>query len=220
MRVEIWSDLTCPWCYVGHARFEQALAAFPHREHVEVVHRSYELEPDRAKDDVEPLVPMLVETQGMSEAQAQEHEDTLLRLSTAEGLPYVMGRDHGATFDLHRLLHFGKEQGRQGELMRRLMRANFGEERSVFDDDERLVALAVEAGLDGDAARAMLADPQAYADDVRADEREAARLGATGVPFFVLDRRLGVAGAQPTEAFTEVLEKAWADAAGGAAGQA
>ena len=210
MRVEIWSDIACPWCYVGKARFEKALAAFPHQERVEVVHRSFELDPGRAKDDTAPVIAMLAKKYGMSEAQAQAAEDNVGAQAAAEGLTYrTRGRDHGNTFDMHRLLHFAKEHGRQGELVQALYEANFAEEESVFGDDERLVKLAVGTGLDEKAARAVLADPTAYADDVRADEREAAQLGANGVPFFVVDRKYGVSGAQPTDVFTQVLTTAW-----------
>lgn len=212
MRVEIWSDIACPWCYVGKARFEKALAAFPHREQVEVVHRSFELDPGRAKDDIQPVISMLTRKYGMSEAQAEAGEDNLGTQAAAEGLPYrTRGRDHGSTFDMHRLLHFARGQGRQVELLDLLYKANFAEERSVFDDDERLVELAGGAGLDADAVREVLADPQAYADEVRADEREAAQLGANGVPFFVLDRKYGVSGAQPAEVFTRALTQAWGE---------
>ncbi|MEV7147109.1 DsbA family oxidoreductase [Streptomyces sp. NPDC093084] len=211
MRVEIWSDIACPWCYVGKARFEKALAAFPHRDEVEVVHRSFELDPGRAKDDVQPVLAMLTKKYGMSEAQAEAGEDNLGAQAAAEGLDYrTRGRDHGNTFDMHRLLHFAKEQGRQDELIQLLYRANFAEERSLFTESaERLVGLAAEAGLDAEAAREVLADPARYADDVRADEREAAELGANGVPFFVLDRKYGVSGAQPAEVFTQALGQAW-----------
>ncbi|MGV9341980.1 DsbA family oxidoreductase [Streptomyces sp. NPDC003688] len=211
MRVEIWSDIACPWCYVGKARFEKALAAFPHRDDVEVVHRSFELDPGRAKGDVQPVLTMLTKKYGMSEAQAEAGEDNLGAQAGAEGLPYrTRGRDHGNTFDMHRLLHFAKEQGKQDELLGLLYRANFAEERSVFTEgDERLVELAGQAGLDPEAARKVLADPTAYADEVRADEREAAQLGANGVPFFVLDRAYGVSGAQPAEVFTQALTQAW-----------
>lgn len=213
MRVEIWSDIACPWCYVGKARFEKALDAFPHRDQVEVVHRSFELDPGRAKGDVQPVITMLTKKYGMSEAQARAGEENLGTQAAAEGLAYrTRGRDHGNTFDMHRLLHFAKERGRQDELIQILYRANFAEERSVFaEGEERLVELAVEAGLDGDAAREVLADPAAYADEVRADEREAAQLGAGGVPFFVLDRAYGVSGAQPAEVFTQALTQAWGD---------
>jgi predicted DsbA family dithiol-disulfide isomerase len=213
MRVEIWSDIACPWCYVGKARFEKALQAFPHRDQVEVVHRSFELDPGRAKGDVQPVITMLTRKYGMSEAQAQAGEENLGAQAAAEGLAYrTRGRDHGSTFDMHRLLHLAKEHGRQDELIEVLYRANFAEERSVFTEgDERLVELAVAAGLDADDARKVLADPDAYADDVRADEREAAQLGATGVPFFVLDRKFGVSGAQLAEVFTRALTQAWGE---------
>ncbi|MFJ9667170.1 DsbA family oxidoreductase [Streptomyces sp. NPDC101219] len=212
MRVEIWSDIACPWCYVGKARFEKALSAFPHRDEVEVVHRSFELDPGRAKDDIEPVLTMLTRKYGMSEEQAQAGEENLAAQAAAEGLPYrTRDRDHGNTFDMHRLLHHAREQGRQSELLDLLYRANFAEERSVFNDDERLVGLAVDAGLDADAARKVLADPEAYAAEVREDEREAAQLGARGVPFFVLDRSYGVSGAQPVEVFGRALTQAWGD---------
>lgn len=212
MRVEIWSDIACPWCYVGKARFEKALDAFPHRDGVEVVHRSFELDPGRAKGDTQPVLKMLTKKYGMSEAQAQAGEDNLGAQAAAEGLDYrTRDRDHGNTFDMHRLLHFAKAQGRQDELIQALYKANFAEERSVFDSDERLVELAVGAGLVAEDARKVLADPTAYADDVRADEREAAELGANGVPFFVLDRKYGVSGAQPAEVFAQALTQAWGE---------
>ncbi|MEU9209629.1 DsbA family oxidoreductase [Streptomyces sp. NPDC048415] len=212
MRVEIWSDIACPWCYVGKARFEKALGAFAHRDAVEVVHRSFELDPGRAKGDIQPVITMLTKKYGMSQAQALAGEENLGAQAAAEGLAYrTRDRDHGNTFDMHRLLHFAKEQGRQDELIGLLYRANFAEERTVFDDDERLVELAVAAGLDADAAREVLADPAAYADEVRSDEREAAELGANGVPFFVLDRKYGVSGAQPAEVFTQALTQAWGE---------
>ena len=210
MRVEIWSDIACPWCYVGKARFEKALDAFPHRDDIEVVHRSFELDPGRAKADIQPVIKMLTKKYGMSETQARAGEENLGTQAAAEGLDYrTQGRDHGNTFDMHRLLHLAKERGRQDELIQIFYKANFAEERSVFGDDERLVELAVAAGLDADEARKVLADPAAYADEVRADEREAAELGANGVPFFVLDRKYGVSGAQPAEVFAQALEQAW-----------
>ncbi|HLL36567.1 MAG TPA: DsbA family oxidoreductase [Streptomyces sp.] len=212
MRVEIWSDIACPWCYVGKARFEKALADFPHRDEVEVVHRSFELDPGRAKGDTGPVVPMLARKYGISEEQAQAAEDNLGAQAAAEGLAYrTRGRDHGNTFDMHRLLHHAKQYGRQGELIQRLYEANFAEERSVFDGIERLVEIAADAGLDAAEARTVLADPDAYAAEVRADEQQAAELGATGVPFFVLDRKYGISGAQPAEVFAQALRQAWGE---------
>ncbi|MEU1124887.1 DsbA family oxidoreductase [Streptomyces sp. NPDC005899] len=211
MRVEIWSDIACPWCYIGKARFEKGLAAFAHRDEVEVVHRSFELDPGRAKGDTEQVVDMLARKYGRSPEEARGMEANVAANARAEGLGYrTEGRDHGNTFDIHRLLHLAKARGRQDELLSAAYRANFAEERSVFDDAV-LADLAVEAGLDADEARAVLADPEAYADDVRTDEREAAELGANAVPFFVLDRRYGISGGQPSEVFVQALEQAWRD---------
>lgn len=211
MRVEIWSDIACPWCYIGKARFEKALAEFAHRDEVEVVHRSFELDPGRAKGETEQVVEMLATKYGRTREEAAGMEANVAANARAEGLGYrTEGRDHGNTFDIHRLLHLAKARGRQDELLTLAYRANFAEERSVFEDDV-LLALAVEAGLDGDEARAVLADPDAYADEVRADEREAAELGANAVPFFVLDRRYGISGGQPSEVFVQALEQAWKD---------
>ncbi|MFI5807405.1 DsbA family oxidoreductase [Streptomyces sp. NPDC051561] len=213
MRVEIWSDIACPWCYVGKARFEKGLEAFAHRSDVEVVHRSFELDPGRAKGDVVPVVELLAEKYGRTREQAQAMEETVAGNAHAEGLGYrVEGRDNGSTFDIHRVLHLAKAHGVQSELLDLAYRANFAEETSVFDD-EVLVGLAVRAGLDEAETRAVLADPAAYAEEVRADEREAAELGANGVPFFVLDRRYGISGGQPAEVFTQALEQAWKDRA-------
>ncbi|WP_030691620.1 DsbA family oxidoreductase [Streptomyces globisporus] len=209
MRVEIWSDIACPWCYIGKARFEKGLAAFAHRDDVEVVHRSFELDPNRAKGDTGPVLEMLAKKYGRTLEEARAMEAHVASNAHSEGLAYLTdGRDHGNTFDIHRLLHLAKERGRQSELLDLAYRANFAEERSVFDAGT-LVALGVEAGLDEAEVRAVLADESAYAEAVREDEREAAELGATGVPFFVLDRRYGVSGGQPAEVFTQALEQAW-----------
>ncbi len=211
MRVEIWSDIACPWCYIGKARFEKGLAEFAHRDEVEVVHRSFELDPGRAKGETEQVVDMLAAKYGRTREEAASMEANVAANAQSEGLGYrTEGRDHGSTFDIHRLLHLAKARGRQDELLTLAYRANFAEERSVFDD-EVLVALAEEAGLEADEARAVLADPEAYADDVRTDEREAAELGANAVPFFVLDRRYGISGSQPSEVFVQALEQAWKD---------
>jgi predicted DsbA family dithiol-disulfide isomerase len=209
MRVEIWSDIVCPWCYVGKARFEKGLAAFAHRDEIEVVHRSFELDPSRATRETTPVIDMIAKKYGRTREEAQAMEERVASTARAEGLEYrTEGREHGNTFDIHRVLHLAKARGLQDELLDRAYRVNFAEERSLFDP-EALVALAVEAGLDEQEVRKVLADPSAYADDVRAEEREAAELGATGVPFFVFDRRYGVSGGQPPEVFTQALEQAW-----------
>ncbi|WLQ33114.1 DsbA family oxidoreductase [Streptomyces castrisilvae] len=211
MRVEIWSDIACPWCYIGKARFEKGLAGFAHRDDVEVVHRSFELDPGRAKGDTGQVIDMLAQKYGRTPEEARSMEANVASNARAEGLGYrAEGRDHGSTFDIHRLLHLAKARGRQDELLTLAYRANFAEERSVYDDAV-LVELAVEAGLDADEARTVLADPNAYAAEVRADEREASELGANAVPFFVFDRRYGISGGQPAEVFAQALEQAWKD---------
>ncbi|MFD9503856.1 DsbA family oxidoreductase [Streptomyces sp. NPDC060035] len=211
MRVEIWSDIACPWCYIGKARFEKGLAEFAHREEVEVVHRSFELDPGRAKGDTAQVIDMLAQKYGRTPEEARGMEANVAANAQSEGLGYrAEGRDHGSTFDIHRLLHLAKARGRQDELLSLAYRANFAEERSVFDDAV-LADLAVEAGLDREESLAVLADPAAYADEVRADEREAAELGANAVPFFVFDRRYGISGGQPSEVFVQALERAWKD---------
>ncbi|MEU5162210.1 DsbA family oxidoreductase [Streptomyces sp. NPDC020875] len=210
MRVEIWSDIACPWCYIGKARFERGLAEFAGRDEVEVVHRSFELDPDRPKHETVPVVEILREKYGRTEDEARGMEEHVAATARADGLPYdTAHRDHGNSFDIHRVLHLAKDRGRQSALLDLVYRANFADERSVYDD-EVLIAVAVEAGLDEAEVRAVVADRSAYADEVRADEREAAELGARGVPFFVFDRRYGISGAQPVETFAQALERAWA----------
>ncbi|MEW1615669.1 MULTISPECIES: DsbA family oxidoreductase [unclassified Streptomyces] len=210
MRVEIWSDISCPWCYVGKARFAQGLAAFAHAGEVEVVHRSYELDPHRPHGDSALMVDVLAREFGHTLDQAHAFQDRVSASARAEGLEYRTDvATHGNTFDIHRLLHHAKAWGRQDALLTLVYRADFAEERSVFDP-EVLVALALEAGLDEGEVRGVLADPAAHAEDVRADERQAAEVGVRGVPFFVIDRRYGTSGAQHADTFTHTLEQAWA----------
>ncbi|QIS15790.1 DsbA family oxidoreductase [Nocardia arthritidis] len=212
MRVEIWTDINCPFCYLGKRRFEEALADFPDRAAVEVVHRSFELDPGLPADETGPVIAKIARKYGISEAHAAANERGIGAQAAQLGLPYLTdGRDYGNSFDMHRLLHFAREQGRQEALLDALYRANFAETEHLFGDTERLVGVAVAAGFDETEVRAVLADPAAYADAVRTDEREAAELGATGVPFFVFDNKYGVSGAQPSAVFTQALEQAWSE---------
>ncbi|WP_328532068.1 DsbA family oxidoreductase [Nocardioides sp. NBC_00368] len=210
MRVEIWSDVSCPWCFIGKTRFKKALATFPHRDEVEVVHRSFEL--DRQLAETRSTTgPEHAKKYGMTPRQARAAEENLARIARAEGLDYLVDfRDHGNTFNLHRLLHLAASRDAGDTLLALFYEGNFSAERSIYDPEHQ-VELAVRAGLDDAEVRAVLADANAYADDVRADEEEATRLGITGVPFFVIDRKYGLSGAQATATFSEVLERAWAD---------
>jgi predicted DsbA family dithiol-disulfide isomerase len=208
MDVDIWSDVVCPWCYVGKARFEKALSGFEHRDDVEVVYHSFELDPAYPKEGTgETNLGMLSRKFGMPLGQAKAAEDRVAGLARAEGLGFDPERPVGNTFDLHRILHLGRDSGRQQDLIRALNQAYFAEARQVFDR-EVITEVAAGAGLDAAEVGKVL-DGDAYADEVRHDEEQAGQLGITGVPFFVFDMALGVSGAQPTELFTSALNQAW-----------
>jgi predicted DsbA family dithiol-disulfide isomerase len=209
--VEIWSDVACPWCYVGKRRFERALELFEHRDEVTVRWRSFELDPGAPAERAVSGPEHLAAKYGISVEQARANNERLEAMAALEGLDLRLGALRtGNTFDAHRLIHLGLERGIQDAVKERFLHAYFTESALVADHTT-LLGLAVEAGLDEAEARDVLASDR-YADAVRADEREAATLGANGVPFFVIDRAFGVSGAQPSDVFTEVLDRAWAQA--------
>jgi predicted DsbA family dithiol-disulfide isomerase len=208
MRVDIWSDIVCPWCYVGKARFEKALSSFAHRDEVEVIYHSFELDPGYPADKRdETNLQMLARKYAMSAAQARQADGQVAALAHAEGLGFEVERPIGNTFDLHRVIHLGLAKGVQRELLSAVNEAYFAQARPVFDHDVT-VDVAARAGLDPAAVREVL-DGDAWADEARQDEAQAHQLGIGGVPFFVLDMRLGVSGAQPTELFARALDQAW-----------
>ena len=210
MRVEIWSDVVCPWCYIGKRRFEQALAAFPHREQVEVVWRAFELDPAAPAERVGDYAELLSAKYGFPVSQGQQMIDTMTATAAQEGLDFHFETARvGNTFDAHRLLHLAHERGVQDAVKERLLRATFTEGEPV-GDHEALVRLTAEVGLDPDEARAVLGSDR-YADEVRADEAQARAYGISGVPFFVVDGKYGVSGAQPVEALAQVLATAWSE---------
>ena len=217
VQVEIWSDVVCPWCYIGKRRFERALAAFPHRDDVEVVWRAFELDPG-APEFVPGRRPVgtvdrLAQKYGVGRAGALEMTRQVTGIAAGEGLEYDL--EHavaGNTRTAHRLLHAALHEGGpalQGAVQERLLRGYFTERVDVSDPDA-LTRLATEAGLP-EAEAGLVAHGNAYADEVDADIAQAHAYGANGVPFFVLDRRYGVSGAQPLEVFTRALAQAWAD---------
>jgi predicted DsbA family dithiol-disulfide isomerase len=207
MRVDIWSDVVCPWCYIGNRRFEQGLAAFEHSADVEVVHHSFELDPEIEPGKNTRVLDMLSAKYGMSLAQAAQAEERVAATAAADGLGYTVDRAIGNTFDAHRLMHLAGDLGRAGPLLQRLYQAYFAEGQSVFDAAS-LAALAGDAGLDpGEARRAL--DDGSYADAVRADEDQAREVGISSVPFFVIDWKYGFSGARPAELLTEALREAW-----------
>jgi predicted DsbA family dithiol-disulfide isomerase len=207
MRIDIWSDVVCPWCYVGKRRFERALEAFDDRAEVQVVHRSFQLDPNRPKGQTQNRREMLMAKYHLTTAQVAAMDRRMEETAAAEGLEYHLGDGvTGNTLDAHRVLHLAAERGVQDVALERFYRAYFTEGRSLFDD-EALIALSVDAGLDAGEVRTVLAG-DAYAAAVAADIREAQTLGANGVPFFVFDHRFGVSGAQPSDLFAQVLARA------------
>jgi predicted DsbA family dithiol-disulfide isomerase len=208
LSVEIWSDVVCPWCYIGKRRFENALAQFEHRDEVEVRYRSFELDPSAPTQIDGPPAERLASKYGISVEEAASSQAQLTAMAAAEGLEYHLDRTRGGnTFDAHRLLQLAADRGVQPDVKERLMRGYFTESEPV-GDHETLVKLAAEAGLDADEARAAL-QSDAYAEAVREDEMLAQRIGIQGVPFFVLGRRFGVSGAQPAELMLEALQRSW-----------
>jgi|CXWL01.1.fsa_nt_gi predicted DsbA family dithiol-disulfide isomerase len=208
MRIDVWSDLVCPWCYIGKRRLERALADFDHRDEVEVVHRSFQLRPDTAAGSLMPRRQMLKEKYHLSDDQVETMDEKMERLAADDGLDYnLSGGVSGNTLDAHRLVHHARTLGQQDAVVERLFRAYFTEQRSIFERDS-LVELATEVGVDPTETRRVLSG-DAYAEAVKADHDQASALGARGVPFFVLDGRYGISGAQSVETFGSALQRAW-----------
>ena len=212
LHVEIWSDVVCPWCYIGKRRFEAALARFEHRDEVAVTWRSFELDPTAppSAETAGTYAARLAAKYGRSPAEAQQMVDAMTATAAGEGLDFRFDLARpGNTFDAHRLLHLAREHGLQDPLKERFDRATFGEGLRT-SDHASLRVLATEVGLPAADVDAVLASER-YADAVRADEAQARAYGISGVPFFVLGGRYGVSGAQSPEVLLAALEQARAD---------
>jgi predicted DsbA family dithiol-disulfide isomerase len=210
LRVDIWSDIACPWCYVGKRRLEAALASFPHRDAVRVTWHSFQLDPSapRTLSGERTYAERLAAKYGVSPAQGQAMISRMTETAAQDGLAMDFARIRpGNTFDAHRLLHLAKQRGRQDALEERLFSAYLCEGQAI-GEPEVLLRLAEQAGLDLDEAQGVLAG-DAHADDVRADIAQARALGVSGVPFFVVGERYGVAGAQGPETLLAVLTRCW-----------
>lgn len=218
MKVEIWSDVVCPWCHVGKRRFEAALDRFDHRDQLEVQWKSFELDPgarsqgpDGSGSEDGDYADRLARKYGTSRDGAQQMIDSMTQAAAAVGLDFRFDKAVRAnTFAAHQVIHLAGERGVQDAVKERLLLAYFTEGEPVGDPDA-LARLGAQAGLDTDEVRLAL-DEQRYAAAVREDEAEASRLGISAVPFFVVDRKYGIAGAQPPEAILEVLQQAWQQA--------
>jgi predicted DsbA family dithiol-disulfide isomerase len=209
MRIEIWSDVVCPWCYIGKRRLEAALAEFPHADDVELVWRSFQLDPSAPDTPVETVAEHLGRKYGGGADGGRQMIDRVEAVAAEEGMIW---RHHESlrvgTVDAHRLLHAAGDL--RGELKEALLRAYFVEAQNVADH-ETLTRIATGVGLDEVAVKEVLATDR-YADEVEADLRQAVAYGATGVPFFVIDQKYGISGAQPVDTFRQVLDRAWSDA--------
>jgi predicted DsbA family dithiol-disulfide isomerase len=216
LRVDVWSDIACPWCYVGKRRLESALERFHHRDDVNVVWHAFELDPGAPpeRDASVSYVERLAKKYGRSTAQAQQMIDRTAESARGDGLDFRFDQIRsGSTFDAHRLVHFALERGKQGEMEERLFAAYFTE-GCLMSDPGTLSRLAAEVGLPGEEAATTLAG-DAYAKEVREDEAMASELGISGVPFYVLGGKYAVSGAQPAELFFQALTQAWEETAKG-----
>ena len=211
MRIDIWSDVVCPWCYIGKRRLEKALDLFEHADEVEVHWRSFELDP--SAPPVRPGDPAerLARKYGISIDQARNANARLTALAQGEGLEYrLTSTRSGNSFDAHRLIHLAAETGQQSEMKERLLSAYLCEEQAIGEPDT-LYDQAVKVGLDAGRVRRLL-DGDEFADAVRADEAEAANREITAVPFILIDDRFGIPGAQDTDTIVAILRRAWAKA--------
>ena len=211
MRVEVWGDIVCPWCYIGKARFENALDGFEHRDQIEVEYRSFELEPGRDRTDIEPVEPVEPVEQMLRSKfgpQGPGMDRQVAELARSEGLDYRTDRQVGNTLDVHRLVHLAREHNLQHRFITAAFHTNFAQARTLFTTSA-LTELALGVGLDAHEVGQVLDDPTAYTAAVRAEEQRATDLGATGVPFFLIDGRHAVSGGQSADAFACALRQAW-----------
>jgi predicted DsbA family dithiol-disulfide isomerase len=210
--IEVWSDVVCPWCYIGKRRLESALAEFPHE--VEIVWRSFQLDPGAPAVPTETVAESLGRKYGGGPEAGARMIDNVEAVAAEEGLVYRLHHAQRAnTIDAHRLLHLALEQGGpalQGTVKEALLAAYFTDARNVADHAE-LRDVTVSAGVDPERVDEVLASEE-YLAEVYADIEQAQAYGASGVPFFVIDKKYGVSGAQPADTFRQVLHRAWSDA--------
>jgi predicted DsbA family dithiol-disulfide isomerase len=208
MKIEIWSDVACPWCYIGKRRFEAALAEFPHRDSVEVQWRSYQLDPTLPEHYDGTELDYLSTRKGLAPQQVAGMFEHVAAQAKGEGLDYDFDTIVVAnSFTAHRLIHLAAAHGKQDAAKERLLSDHFEHGRDI-GSQEYLTGLGRDLGIDA-AKVAELFTTDKYSDDVRSDFEEARALGISGVPFFVIDRKFGLSGAQPAETFTAALNQAW-----------
>ncbi len=208
MKIEVWSDFVCPFCYIGKRRLEEALATFEHGDEVEVEFHSFELDPNAKKNDDKSIHELLASKYGMSVEQAKQSNVNLGQQAKEVGLDFQFETMKPTnTFDAHRLAKLAKQQGKELELTESLLKAYFTDSKHI-GDHETLTDLSVSVGLDREEVNEVLVSDR-FTEEVRADEEEARQIGVQGVPFFVLNRKYAISGAQPLEAFVGALQKVW-----------
>jgi len=210
MKIEIWSDVVCPFCYIGKRKMEKALAKFPHKDEIEIEWKSFQLNPDQKTDTSMSTLEHLSVSKGWSMEQTREITANVVEMAKVEGLVFDFEKAVVAnTRNAHRLIHFAQTFGKGDAMKERLLTAYFSEGKNV-DDVPTLMTLGSEIGLDALEIKVML-ENGTFEEAVDQDIYESRQLGVTGVPFFVLDRKFGISGAQSDEVFTQNLEKAWAE---------
>ena len=209
MIIDIWSDVVCPWCFIGKRRLEKALSTFEHRDQVTIRHRAFQLQPDITT--TVPTADYLAEKYRLPSTQVKEMQANVCAVADGEGLCYNLDETlSGNTFDAHRLLLWAATVGKQDQLLEAMYSGYFEKSLPLFSHSD-LIAVATSIEINEVEVRAVL-DSEDFRDDVIADRTLASQLGATGVPFFVIDMKYGISGAQPLEAFTQTLDAAWQEA--------
>jgi predicted DsbA family dithiol-disulfide isomerase len=210
MKIEIWSDVVCPFCYIGKRRLENALVKFPFKDQIELEWKSFQLNPDQQTNPSINTLEHLAQSKGWSMAQTRQITAQVVEMAEEEGLKFDFDRAVVAnTKNAHRLIHLAKSSGKGDAMKERLLSAYFSEGKNV-DDPETLMALGQEVGVKEVEIKKML-ESNLFEDAVDQDIYESRQIGVRGVPFFVLDRKFGVSGAQPPEVFEQTLAKAWAE---------
>ena len=210
MKIEIWSDVMCPFCYIGKRKFEKAFEQFPEKNNVQIEWKSFQLSPDMKTDPSKNIHQFLADHKGMSLQEAKGMNDQVTRMAAQSGLEYNFDKSVVAnSFNAHRFAHFAKAHGKQDEAEELLFRSYFSDGKNI-DDYATLIQLGTEIGLDAKELQSALESGQ-YANEVRADIAEAQQVGVRGVPFFVFNRKVAVSGAQESTAFLQTLETSFAE---------
>lgn len=208
MIIDVWSDVVCPWCFIGKRRLEKALSTFAHKDEITIRHRAFQLDPNAL--ETLPTSQVLSEKYGVDEAGVKSMQANVCAIADGEGLCYDLDSTlSGNTFDAHRLLLWAATINRQDQLLEAMYSSYFEKSKPIFSHAD-LVAIAIGIGIDADKVEDIL-NSGAFSEEVIADRKVASDLGANGVPFFVIDMKYGISGAQSVETFTQTLETAWAE---------